>query len=87
MPLDADDEQQLLGATVHGRCLFTFNVRDFLALAEQYPQHAGIILAAQTRWSLSDLIEALDAVLGETEAAEWTGAVRRLNDWRREVKP
>jgi hypothetical protein len=29
MALDATDEQQLLGATAQGRCLFTFNVRDF----------------------------------------------------------
>jgi hypothetical protein len=32
MTLDAIDEQQLLGATAHGRCIFTFNVRDFMAL-------------------------------------------------------
>lgn len=25
MPLDAADETQLLGATAHGRCVFTFN--------------------------------------------------------------
>ena len=86
MPLDATDEQQLLGATAQGRCLFTFNVRDFLALAQRYPHHAGIILAAQARWSLTELIEALDAALSETEAAEWTGAVRWLNDYRDETE-
>lgn len=26
MPLDADDEAQLLGATAHGRIIFTYNV-------------------------------------------------------------
>ena len=41
MPRDASDEQQLLGATAHGRSLFTFNVRDFLVLARQYPRHGG----------------------------------------------
>lgn len=40
---DASDEQQLLGATAHGRSLFTFNVRDFLVLARQYLRHGGII--------------------------------------------
>jgi len=37
MTPDADDETQLLGATARGRCIFTFNVRDFVALAQQYP--------------------------------------------------
>ena len=83
MPLDASDEAQLLGATAQGRCLFTFNVRDFVALAQFYPHHAGIILAAQQSWSLPDLIAALDRLLSETEAGDWSGQVRWLNQWRR----
>ncbi|MHB1319078.1 MAG: DUF5615 family PIN-like protein, partial [Anaerolineae bacterium] len=67
MPLDASDELQLLGSLAQGRCIFTFNIRDFLALAQRYPRHQGIILAAQTRWTLSELIAALDRVLRETE--------------------
>lgn len=82
MPLDASDEAQLLGATAQGRCIFTFNVRDFLALARRHPHHGGIILAAQKSWSLPDLIAALDRLLSETEAADWRGQVRWLNDWR-----
>lgn len=82
MPLDADDETQLLGATAQGRCLFAFNARDFLVLAERYPQHAGLILAAQRSWTLTDLIAALDRLLSETDAADWIGRVRWLNEWR-----
>jgi hypothetical protein len=82
MPLDASDEIQLLIATVHGRCVFTFNIRDFLVLAKRYPHHGGIILAAQRRWTLSALIEALDRLLRETQAEDWVGQVRWLNDWR-----
>lgn len=82
MPLDASDVAQLLGATAQGRCLFTFNVRHFPSLAQFYPEHAGIILAAQQSWSLSDLISALDRVLGETDADAWVGQVRWLNQWR-----
>lgn len=48
--LVASDEQQLLGATMQGRCIFTFNIRDFTVLADQFPRHAGIVLAAQARW-------------------------------------
>lgn len=82
MPLDATDEAQLLGATAQGRCLLTFNVRHFPALAQRYPQHRGIILAAQQSWTLSDLIVALDRLLSETEADDWVGQVRWLNQWK-----
>jgi hypothetical protein len=76
MPLDASDEAQLLGATAQGRCIFTFNIRDFIVLAQSYPRHGGIILAVQRSWTLSDLITALDRLLSETEADDWAGQVR-----------
>jgi hypothetical protein len=82
MPLDADDGTQLLAATAHGRCILTFNVRDFMALSRRYPQHAGILLAAQASWSLSALIAALDRMLSETQAEDWVGQVRWLNQFR-----
>ena len=82
MPADASDETQLLGAMAQGRCLVTFNIRDFVALAGQYPEHTGIILAAQTSWTLSDLVAALDRLLSETTADEWRGQVLWLNQWR-----
>jgi len=83
MPPDADDRTQLLGATAQGRILFTFNIPNFLALVQKYPEHHGLLLATQNRWSLRELIHALDHVLSETEAGEWTGQVRWLNDWRK----
>ena len=83
MPLDASDEDQLLGATAQGRCIFTFNVRDFLVAGLPYiPGHGGIILAAQSSWSLTDFIGALDRLLTETDADAWPGQVRWLNQWR-----
>ncbi len=66
IPFDADDETQLLRATARNRCLFTFNIRDFVVLAERHPQHAGIVLAAQRSWTLSELIAALDRLLAES---------------------
>jgi hypothetical protein len=83
MTLEADDRTQLLGVTAQGRILFTFNIPDFLALVRRYPEHRGLLLAAQNRWTLHELIEALDRVLSETEAGEWTGQVCWLNDWKR----
>lgn len=39
---DASDEAQLLAATTHGRVIFTFNVRDFSALALSHPRQPFI---------------------------------------------
>jgi hypothetical protein len=82
MALDASDEQQLLQATARGRCVVTFNIGDFMRLAQRYPAHGGIILANQRDWNLASLIAALDKMLTETSAEEWLGRVRWLNEWR-----
>ena len=78
---DAADEEQLLAATAQGRCIFTFNIRDFQVLSQRYSKHAGIVLAAQSRWNLKELVAALDHLLKETEAENWVGQVGWLNDW------
>jgi hypothetical protein len=80
---DASDEAQFLGATAPGRCSFTFNVRDFSVLARRYPVHGGIIFASQRSTGLSAMIAALDRLLTESDAADWTGQVRWLNEWLR----
>ncbi|PKN90874.1 MAG: hypothetical protein CVU44_22080 [Chloroflexi bacterium HGW-Chloroflexi-6] len=79
MVLDADDIQQLLGATAQGRVIFTFNVRDFMELAKRYPHHSGVLLSAQK--SMPELLPALEKMFANTEADEWVGQVRWLNDW------
>jgi len=82
MPRDASDEQQLLGATTHGRTIFIFNVRGFLVLAKRYPRYGGIVLADQSSRTLSELIAALDDLLSETEAEGRIGEVRWPDGWR-----
>jgi hypothetical protein len=78
MVLDATDVQQLLGATAQGRCIFTFNIRDFMVLAKRYPNHGGIILSEQKLMTV--LFKALDRLLSETDSKEWIGQVRWLSD-------
>jgi hypothetical protein len=80
---DASDTAQLLGATAQGRVLLTFNTHDVPVLAQHYPHHGGLVLAAQQSWTLSALMAALDRLLSETEAADWPGQVRWLHQWRR----
>lgn len=82
MPEDASDEAQLLGASARGRCILTFDIADFSVLAARYPNHAGVILATQSRWSLSGLIRALDRLLTTTQAEDLIGQVRWLSEWR-----
>jgi hypothetical protein len=82
MPLDADDETQLLRSIEQGRTLFTYNIHDFVRLALQYPGHTGIVFASQEKWSLAARIAALHRMLSETEAEEWIGQVRWLSQWR-----
>jgi hypothetical protein len=79
---DASDEIQLLSATAQGRCIFTFNIRDFTVLSRLHQQHRGIVMAAQKSWSLSGLIAALDRFLSESDAAEVEGRLLWLNSWR-----
>lgn len=79
MALNATDEQQLLGATAQGRCIFTFNIRDFMVLAKRYPHHGGIILSSQK--PMPELLKALDCLLSETDAEDWPGQTRWLNQW------
>lgn len=76
MPADASDVQQLLGATAQGRCIFTFNARDFIPLARQYPNHAGIILSRQQPMPV--LLHALLELLKEMEGRSFQGQVRWL---------
>jgi hypothetical protein len=81
MELDATDEQQLLGATAQGRCIFTYNIRDFIVLAKRYPHHAGIILSSQK--PMPEIFKCLNRLLSQTEAEDWFGQVRWLNDWNK----
>jgi hypothetical protein len=78
---DASDEYQLLWATSHQRILFSFNVKDFIYLAKLHPYHSGILLANQKSMRVAQMISALNRVLLETTAEEWSGQVRWINDW------
>ena len=81
LPLDAVDDLQLLWATVQGRIIFTHNIRDFIHMTDQYPNHAGILLGHRSSFNLSDMIQLLDRILTITNAEEWVGQVRWLSDW------
>ena len=63
--------------------ILTYNIRDFIVLRQRQQHHAGIILAYHRRMILREMINALDHILRETDANEWIGQTRWLNDWKR----
>jgi len=79
--LDADDDFQLLWATVQGRIIFTHNIRDFIHKTDQFSNHSGILLGHRSSFNLSDLVRLLDRALTTTSAEEWIGRVRWLSDF------
>ncbi len=85
LPFDADDEVQLSWALTQGRVIFTHNIRDFINISDQHPDHAGILLGHRRSYSLSDLIRLLDSALTSTNADEWIGQVRWLSDWDEKI--
>ncbi len=76
------DEEQLTYATAEGRCLVSFNVRDFVALAQKWGQtgrvHAGIVVTQQvSRQGLGQLLQRL-LLLNTTSADEIANVLRFL---------
>jgi predicted nuclease of predicted toxin-antitoxin system len=66
------DSDQLLFAIQHKRCIFTFNVKDFVILHNQYSksrkEHWGIIVSKQLpfRETMSKLLRLLQGTAKET---------------------
>ena len=61
---------------------FHLNRPDFFVMDRNDPKHGYILLATQSRWSLAELISALERALTETNKEDWRGRVRWLNDFR-----
>jgi hypothetical protein len=80
--LNDSDEKQLLAAASRGRCIFTFNIRDFMALAATFPSHRGILLAAQKSWTTPALIAALDRFLTTMDREQVDGRILWLQHSR-----
>lgn len=84
--LRASDEQQLLYATEKGRVIYSYNVKDFMALHSKFLQqgtsHAGIILAHERRLSMGEQIRALLRLIDARSAEEMQEQVVFLSAWK-----
>ena len=82
---DSSDEEQLEFARTEGRVLFSFNVSDFQRIHTQYlsqgKTHAGIILAAQQRYSVGERIRRLQKLIAARSAEEMRNRLEFLSDW------
>jgi hypothetical protein len=71
-----------LSATQQRRVIFTFNVKDFVALARRILHHAGIIISP--RKPMPRALKALDRFFNESSAEEMEDQVRWLSDWEKD---
>lgn len=77
------DEAHLECATREGRVLYSFNVRDFYRLHQEYiargQSHAGIILAQQQRYSVAEQMRRLLKLMSARSAEEMKNRVEFLS--------
>jgi hypothetical protein len=83
---DRSDEEQLEFAHSQGRVLFSFNASHFCRihseLMAQGETHAGIILAPQQRYSISERVRRLLKLIAAKTAEEMRDQLEFLGDWR-----
>ena len=78
---DASDAEQFLGQLLRIVAFLPSISETLLLWQRNTPSNKGMILAAQSSWSLSDLVTTLDHVLIESSAEDWVDQVRWLNNW------
>jgi len=82
---DNSDEEQLEFARTDGRVLFSFNISDFhrlhTQLLSQGMTHAGIVLAAQQRYSIGERIRRIQKLIAARSAEDMTDRLEFLSDW------
>ena len=81
------DEDHLRHASNDGRVLYSFNVRDYSLLHEQWSaagrEHSGIILASQQGYSIGEQLRRLLHLLNRKPAAEMLSRLEYLSTWGR----
>src|ERR1022692_1801650 len=82
--IEKADEDQLAFATERGCVLYTFNVSDFYRLHTQWlsagREHAGMILAAQQRFSIGEQLRRILRLRATTTAVNMRNHVEFLSN-------
>jgi hypothetical protein len=83
--IERSDEGHLEYATKEGRVLYSFNVRDFYGLHQEYlaggKSLAGIILGRQQRYSAGEQMRRLLKLIATKSAEEMKNHVEFLSAW------
>jgi uncharacterized protein with PIN domain len=83
--IERSDEEHLEYAAGEGRVLYSFNVRDFYRLHQEYlakgKSHAGIILARQQRYSTGEQMRRLLKLIATKSAENMKNQVEFLSAW------
>lgn len=83
--VETQDEDQLAWATMEGRVLYTYNVKDFyrlhIALLSQDGSHAGLILAPQRRYSVGEQMRRLLRLMAALSADDMQNRAEFLGGW------
>ena len=81
----ASDEDQLAFAAGRGCAVYTFNVSDFYRLHTQWAgagrEHAGILLAAQQRFSVGEQLRRILLLRTRLSAADMRNRIEFLGNW------
>ncbi len=83
--IEQPDETHLNYATAQGRVLYSFNVGDFFRLHTIYLTedrlHAGIILAAQQRYTVGQQMRRILKLVATKSAQEMQNNIEFLSHW------
>ena len=83
--IERSDEEHLEYAAKEGRVLYSFNVKDFYRLHQEYlargRSHAGIILARQQHYSVGKEIRRLLKLVATRSVEEMRNRVEFLSAW------
>lgn len=80
------DKEQLEFATAQGRVLFSYNVKDFLALHIRYlrdgKEHAGMVMAKQKQFGIGEQMRRLLHLTSVLAAEEMHSRLEFLSAWQ-----
>ena len=81
------DEEHLRHATGDDRALYSFNIKDYSLLHEQWiasgHEHSGMILGFQQRYSIGEQPRRLLHLLNGSSATEMRSRLEYLSNWGR----
>lgn len=84
--INRSDEDHLRFASADKRVLYSFNIKDYTLLHEQWistgQAHCGILLAPQQRYSVGEQLRHILQFLNRRSAADMFSRLEYLSNWK-----